>query len=107
MVEASANTDELKGIIDADRLTDPLGDRVVPIDKLPLPPQRLLTVERGFPEKNGAPNFDLIKEYMYAQGKLSKELVIHICNMAKKVLSKEPNLLKVEGKVCIIGDIHG
>ena len=32
MVEASANTDELKGIIDADRLTDPLGDRVVPID---------------------------------------------------------------------------
>ena len=80
MVEASENTDELKGIIDADRLKDPLGDRVVPIDKLPLPPQRLLSIERGFPERDGAPNFDLIKDYMYAQGKLSKELVIHICN---------------------------
>ena len=64
MVEATVQ-DELKGVVDADRLTDPLGDRVVPASELPMPPQRLLTVERGIPDKNEPPNLDLITQYMY------------------------------------------
>jgi len=59
MVESVAE-DELKGIVEADRLTDPLGDRVVPVSELPLPPQRTLSLERGFPDKDGIPNIELI-----------------------------------------------
>ena len=64
MVEATVQ-DELKGVVDADRLKDSLGDRVVPVSELPLPPQRLLSLERGFPDKDAAPNLDLITQYMY------------------------------------------
>ena len=88
MVESTVQ-DELKGVVDADRLKDPLGDRVVPASELPLPPQRLLSLERGFPNKSEIPNLDLITQYMYSQGKLCKELVLEIYKKAKQVFSKE------------------
>ena len=30
-----------------------------------------------------------------------------VCDKATHILRKEPNLLRVDGKVLIIGDIHG
>ena len=32
---------------------------------------------------------------------------MEICRKATKVLKREPNLVRVNGKVVIIGDIHG
>ena len=38
---------------------------------------------------------------------MTKELAFEILNRVRPVFSKEPNLLRLDGKVTIIGDVHG
>ena len=38
---------------------------------------------------------------------LTKELAFGILNRVRPIISREPNLLRIEGKVTIIGDLHG
>ena len=52
-------------------------------------------------------NADMAKEYFHEQGILSKQAALQVLNHAGKILDSEPNLLRVDGKVTIIGDIHG
>ena len=40
-------------------------------------------------------------------GRISKECLIELISRAKITLNAEPNLLRVQGKVIIVGDIHG
>ena len=40
-------------------------------------------------------------------GKFSKELVREVIGRAGAIMLKEPNLIKIEGKVTIVGDVHG
>ena len=79
----------------------------MPADVLPLPPARPLSLERGFPDLKGRPNHPLITRYLYESGTLSKPLVLQLLSRTAAVLRDEPNLLRVDGKVVIIGDIHG
>ena len=61
-----------------------------------------------FKEKwGGKPNVDLVSEYLYQRGKLSKELALSILAQSTEMLTNEPNLLRIDGKVTIIGDVHG
>ena len=53
------------------------------------------------------PDHDLIRQYIFETGKVSKECFTELCIHASEVLGKEPNLLRLEGKVVIVGDIHG
>lgn len=50
---------------------------------------------------------ELAKEYLYEQGQLSKEAALQVLHHAAKIMNAEPNLIRVDGKVTIIGDIHG
>ena len=52
-------------------------------------------------------NNDLVKNYLFEGGKISKECLLEIMRRAKPALSAEPNLLRVSGKVVIVGDVHG
>lgn len=52
-------------------------------------------------------NAELVKNYLFEGGKISKELLLEIMRRVRPVLSAEPNLLRVDGKVVIVGDIHG
>lgn len=52
-------------------------------------------------------NTDLVKNYLFEGGKLSKECLQEIMRRVKPVLKAEPNLVRCDGKVVIIGDIHG
>ena len=74
---------------------------------MPKPPQKLLHLNRVFENSGAPPNADLVAEYLYRRGKLSKELSLEILRTAASVLGNEPNLLRIEGKVTIIGDLHG
>ena len=69
-------------------------DRVFPRDEI--------TNKRAY-----APNVELIKNYQYEGGVVDKVTFMEICRKATKVLRREPNLLRVNGKVVVIGDIHG
>jgi len=53
------------------------------------------------------PNFDLIRKHLMIEGHITKECLIRILVEVTAVLKKEPNLVRVEEPVIIIGDIHG
>lgn len=73
------------------------------------PPIIPLSLERVFP--NGASNADLnlelVKNYLFEGGKISSECLLEILRRVRTVLFAEPNLVRCDGKVIIIGDIHG
>ena len=56
---------------------------------------------------NSEINAELVKNYLFEGGKISKECLLEIMRRVRPVLSAEPNLLRVDGKVVIVGDIHG
>ena len=95
---------------ECDRLPDPYNDRVV--KSVPRPPNAYLSQERVFPRGTDgqlAPTIDpeLIKAYLGEGGRVSKECLLEIISRAKSILSSEPNLLRIQGQVIIVGDIHG
>ena len=102
MVEAEGNT-----VLDSERLPDPCNDRQV--GSVVAPPIVPLSLERLFPNNasNADINVDLVKNYLYEGGKISKDCLLEIMGRVRPVLSAEPNLVRVDGKVVIIGDIHG
>ena len=85
MVESSAPV----YVLPSERLKDPLNDRVVPVDKCPLPPAAPLTKARAFHDGSGVPDHNLIREYIFATGKISKELFIELCVRAAPKLGNE------------------
>ena len=60
-----------------------------------------------FKEGDEMPDVDLVKQYLFEGGRLSKELVSEIYSRAGAILAKEPNLCRLDGKVTIVGDTHG
>ena len=73
------------------------------------PPLRPLSLDRVFPNSasNSNINAELVKNYLFDGGRISKETLHEIMNRVKPVLKAEPNLVRITGKVIIIGDIHG
>ena len=106
MVEAVNDSSQ---VLESERLPDPCNDRVM--TEVTRPPIIPLSTERVFPGgancANEDMNLELVKNYLFEGGKISKECLIEISCRIRPVLSKEPNLLKVDGKVVIVGDIHG
>ena len=94
-------------MLDSERLPNPCNDRQV--ESVKAPPIIPLSLDRVFP--NGAPNgdmnVDLLKNYLFEGGKIAKDCLLEIMRRVRPVLSAEPNLLRVDGKVVIVGDIHG
>ena len=86
------------------RLQDPLQDR--PIKEVPLPPAQLLTADT-FYEKNGEPNMPVLMEHLILEGALSQELLLDIISKASDLFKDEPNLLKLNDPITVVGDIHG
>ena len=75
------------------------------VDKLPLPMQKPLQLARVLRGKDI--DVDMIQEFLYNDGNLTKELAFEILNRVHEVFGKEPNLIRIDGKVTIIGDVHG
>ena len=96
--------------MESERLLDPCNDRVV--SEVPRPPQKFLSIDRVFPgdeagNRNEAPDPELIKTYLSEGGRISKECLLELITRAKLALASEPNLLRIDGEVTIVGDIHG
>jgi serine/threonine-protein phosphatase 2B catalytic subunit len=53
------------------------------------------------------PNIKKLRKHLTGEGRLDPKLVLKIIELAEKVLAKEPNLLRIDSPVNIIGDIHG
>ena len=89
-------------------LIDPLHDRKCKTWHMPA---KRLSLERLFEGVGGkrrtTPNTDLIRAYQMAEGMLSKEALLSVLLQAKEVLAREANLLRIEGRTVMFGDIHG
>ena len=97
-------------ISEFDRLKDPINDRVV--KDLPLPPQRPMGITQLFPKylnygQEALPNPDILKEVFQLDGSVEKQAVIKIIKDCQSIVRKEPNLVRKEGDIAMIGDIHG
>lgn len=50
---------------------------------------------------------EVLKEHLYKEGKISEDDVARLCKDAIGVFRSEPNIIKLEGNLNIVGDIHG
>ena len=94
---------------DEDRLQDVCNDRqiayvkapvIVKLDKMRVFPAGEYTLNRDL-------NIELVKNYLMEQGLVSKDCLLEILRRARMILNTEPNLVRVDGRVTIVGDIHG
>lgn len=72
-----------------------------------LPTNHIIENEFLLDQQSSHYNLKLILKHFYNQGRLSEPQAMEILNAAKCRFKKEPNLLRVEGKSYIFGDIHG
>lgn len=111
-------------------LSDPDGDRAMK-DIMP-PPHRPMSDELLYPNKSKSsisltshllgtnmPNWELLKNHLYREGRVTKEHCHKILRDTLAILSnliftfhdcfleKEPNLLSLHDPVTVVGDIHG
>ena len=108
MVQAAEQVvQESDKVLDSDRLPDPCNDRQVKSVKAP--PVIPLSLQRVLPmtSPNSEIKLELVKNYLQECGMLSQECLMDIMRRTKYILKAEPNLMRVEGKVVMIGDIHG
>jgi len=87
-----------------EHLKDPFNDR--PVKEVPLPPAQLLTSE-SFYNKKGQPDLDVLFEHLNLEGVLAQELLLDIIKKASELFEAEPNLLKLNDPITVVGDIHG
>lgn len=95
-------------VLQSDLLTDPCNDRVM--RDVQTVPHRELTRERVFfadSTSTAAVNTSLIKDWIRKGGLLSKDCLSELIARTKALLEREPNLIKVDGAVGVVGDIHG
>ena len=102
--------------LERELIKDACGDRV--INEVPRRPQIPLSLDRVYPQvkskyvkgimvRSSVPDAELIKNYQYAGGSLAKDAFLAVVTQATSILCKEPNLVRVDGKVLVVGDIHG
>ncbi|KAF9812448.1 hypothetical protein IEO21_06210 [Rhodonia placenta] len=53
------------------------------------------------------PNVDLLRHHFWNEGRLTEQQALFILGQTTAMLSREPNMLHVEGPVTVCGDIHG
>lgn len=85
-------------------LKDPFNDR--PVKEVPLPPAQLLTGDAFF-NKKGQPDLEVLFEHLNLEGVLAQELLLDIIKKATELFEAEPNLLKLNDPITVVGDIHG
>jgi len=87
-----------------ENLQDPCDDR--PVKEVPLPPAQLLMPDM-FYNKKGQPDLNLLREHLRLEGVLSQDLLLSIVKKASELFEQEPNLLKLQDPITVVGDIHG
>jgi len=85
-------------------LKDPCGDRSC--SDAPPPPAQLLGLDVFFNAK-GHPDIDLLISHLNLEGALSQELLLDIVKRASDLFASEPNLMKLNDPLTVVGDIHG
>ncbi|SBT86996.1 serine/threonine protein phosphatase 2B catalytic subunit A, putative [Plasmodium malariae] len=87
-------------------LPDPKNDRQV--KEVEPPPAKPLSMELLYP--NGPeepPDYKALREHLKKEGRIRKEDCLDIIKKVIDIVSNEPNLLRLQDPITIVGDIHG
>ena len=88
-----------------EELSDPfLDDRVM--KNVAPPPRYPMEHQKLFPKKN-LPDWKALKSHLTKEGHLSKPDIIELNNLFKNIIKNEPNIVKLNDPVTIVGDLHG
>lgn len=89
-------------------LPDPYNDRpmkdITPFVNKELTDEMLFSTNKG---GHKVPKWTLLQEFMVKEGPLRKDQIIKILKLGIDILKKEPNLVKIQEPVVVVGDIHG
>lgn len=77
------------------------------ISGVKFPPRHKLTASELFVGPNSLPNVDLLKVFLFDEGRLDETAALKIIERGAAIFGEEENLLKVDAPVTICGDIHG
>ena len=58
-------------------------------------------------DSKGLPNLDALKEHLKREGLLAEKDALQILNRCAAILRKEPNLMRLNDPITLVGDIHG
>jgi len=58
-------------------------------------------------ELDGIPDWKLLRDHLAREGKLEKSDLLELINMFISIVKTEPNILKIQDPVTVVGDIHG
>ena len=53
------------------------------------------------------PNLKKLHDHLVGEGRLNPDLVLKIIDIVKSILKEEPNILRIDPPINIVGDIHG
>lgn len=85
-------------------LLDPYNDRKV---KSVEPPPYLPLSEELLWSAKDMPNWEIIRDHLKKEGKLKKEDVVRMGELALDIIKSEPTLVYMDEPIWIVGDIHG
>ena len=85
-------------------LPDPFEDRVMK-DILP-PPHLPLPHNKLFPKK-GIPDWKTVRDHLTREGRIEKTDFLELLSLFKQIIKSEPNIIKVQDPVTVVGDLHG
>lgn len=95
-----------------DSFPDPCEDRVLK-EVLP-PPHKALAHEKLFSKKStttinhiDTPDWKLLRDHLAREGKLTKADALELINLFVSIVKAEPNIVKIQDPITVVGDIHG
>jgi serine/threonine-protein phosphatase 2B catalytic subunit len=53
------------------------------------------------------PDWKVLKDHLAREGKLDKSDLLDLINIFINVVKEEPNIVKIQDPVTVVGDIHG
>ena len=56
---------------------------------------------------DGIPDWKLLRDHLAREGKLEKADLLELINNFISVVKAEPNIVKIQDPVTVVGDIHG
>ena len=86
-------------------MSTPPADRQ--ITSVPYPQARILTEADLFDASSGLPSVRRLTKHLQEEGRLDERCALRLIECARQIFHKEPNIVRVERPVTLVGDIHG